>query len=105
MALLPLLVLAALGGAARAAWSDGDPGIDRWGTDMPGSPFNMSTNSTLECFTACANTPGCDAWVVNPCTKPTLCWLKDGEGTQQQASCRVSGTMSALVPFTFAPLP
>ena len=91
---------------SSAAWSTGDYGIDRYGYDMPGSPFNLSSNSTLECYTACANEPACAAWAINPCVTPTQCWLKESVAPLVAADCRISGTMgSALLPPVFASVP
>ena len=92
---------------AHAAWSAGDVGIDRPDYDMPGSPFNLSSNSSLECYTACVNAmdAGCIAWVMNPCETPQPCWLKVAIAPQAFVGCRISGTINNnLLPPVFKPL-
>jgi len=71
------------------------PGKDRSGNDMPGSPFTLPSPSPELCWGHCNNTAGCKAWAyaVPGCdqfNKPT-CWLKGDYGTVSDNKCRVSG--------------
>lgn len=71
------------------------PGKDRSGNDMPGSPFQLPAPNPDLCWGHCNATAGCKAWAyaVPGCdqyAKPT-CWLKDSYGDVSDNKCRVSG--------------
>ena len=79
------------------------PGVDRGGGDMPGSPFVIASADPNLCWAACNSTAGCKAWAyaIPACdgfAKPT-CWLKDDYGTPTAQKCRVSGAQAG------APMP
>ena len=74
------------------------PGIDRGGNDMPGSPFNLPSADPNLCWGHCNSTAGCLAWAyaIPNCdgfSKPT-CWLKSDYGTPSPQKCRVSGAQA-----------
>jgi hypothetical protein len=76
------------------------PGIDRSGSDMPGSPFPLPRPDPSLCWARCNATAGCLAWAyavpstVNPsCAQfaTPQCWLKGAYGEPSPNTCRVSG--------------
>ena len=103
--------IAYLASLASALWEDGDNGIDHMYGDL--SNFAQSTNSTLECLTACAKAPSCHGWVVTPSNAacgyamPT-CYLKSEMGGNVTVNpCRISGylpTVLAQPAFTTMPV-
>eukprot|EP01116_Phalansterium_solitarium_P013518 TRINITY_DN30900_c0_g1_i1.p1 TRINITY_DN30900_c0_g1~~TRINITY_DN30900_c0_g1_i1.p1 ORF type:complete len:747 (-),score=282.91 TRINITY_DN30900_c0_g1_i1:136-2376(-) len=82
---------------SQAHWSDGDPGLDRMYGDLKN--FDMSTNTTVECFNACNATDGCLGWSMmpsGPCAghgQPAVCWLKGSLGAPMLNPCRIFGIM------------
>jgi hypothetical protein len=104
MRLLALLVPAAL-----ARWEDGIVGVDYKYNDL--TSMQLPSNSTLECYTACASTEGCAGWVFCPagggcCGANATCWLKSAMVGAAAASCRVAGyTPAALAAPAFSTPP
>lgn len=71
------------------------PGVDRPGGDLPGSPFTLPRADPNACWAACNGTEGCAAWAyaVPACDAyavPT-CWLKGADQATSSNKCRVSG--------------
>jgi hypothetical protein len=84
------------------------PGKDRGGMDMNGSPFDLPSADPNLCWAACNTTSGCDAWAyaVPNCDtypKPT-CWLKAGFPDVSDNKCRVSGQQAGQRAPTGPPL-
>ena len=71
------------------------PGKDRSGNDMPGSPFRLASADPNLCWAKCNATAGCLAWAyaVPGCDQyaQPQCWLKDSYGEVSDNKCRVSG--------------
>ena len=108
--MLRLAALAASLGLARAAWTDGDNGVDHMYSDI--SSFAMKGNSTAECAAACATAaPYCVGWVMGgwpgcDATNATTCYLKSAMGAAVANPCRISGYMpSVLSQLAFATTP
>jgi len=75
------------------------PGVDRGGGDMPGSPFNLPSADPNLCWAACNTTSGCVAWAygVPNCGgdgATAQCWLKSAETDTSSNACRVSGAQA-----------
>jgi len=75
------------------------PGVDRPGQDLSGSPFELTSPDPNLCWAACNHTVACQSWVygVPGCdsySKP-MCWLKGSVPAPQVNNCRVSGTQGA----------
>lgn len=71
-------------------------GMDRPGSDMPGSPFTLTAADPNLCWAKCNSTSGCLAWAyaISKCdtfAQPT-CWLKNAFVKPSPNACRVSGT-------------
>lgn len=92
--------------AIRGDWTVGDTGVDHMYNDIIN--FQMKTNTTLECYNACADQDGCAGWVVVPtgnCGSVATCFLKSLMGNLTLNPCRISGVMpSALLPSAYTPV-
>lgn len=58
--------------------------------------FNLTTNTTAECATACSNFAGCIGWVMAPsgsCGAQPFCWLKSMMAAVTPNPCRISGIL------------
>jgi len=74
------------------------PGVDRSGSDLPGSPFVLARADPNLCWARCNETAACLAWAyaVPGCdqyARPN-CWLKGASGTPSAHKCRVSGAQA-----------
>lgn len=103
---VPMLAVAAALGAlatvARAAWSDGDAGVNRMYGDLPNMPFSSASASS--CYSSCMSNSACAAWVFN--TPGSLCWLKNQVMPPNYDPNFVSGVKNTtLVPRTYEPMP
>ncbi len=70
-------------------------GVDRPGSDLPGSPFTLVAADPALCWAACNTTADCLSWAyaIPACdgfNEPT-CWLKNAFIPVQQDTCRDSG--------------
>jgi hypothetical protein len=75
------------------------PGVDRGGNDMSGSPFSLASADPNLCWAACNKTADCRAWaygVPNCGGDPAdaQCWLKSSDSATSSDSCRVSGAQA-----------
>eukprot|EP01117_Protostelium_nocturnum_P012722 TRINITY_DN4697_c0_g1_i1.p1 TRINITY_DN4697_c0_g1~~TRINITY_DN4697_c0_g1_i1.p1 ORF type:complete len:792 (+),score=207.87 TRINITY_DN4697_c0_g1_i1:205-2580(+) len=69
-----------------------EKGIDRPGTDLPGTPVMLPAGSKArDCQATCVKNPNCASWAFDDCGGRT-CWMK-GSNTAQQTgqTCRTSG--------------
>lgn len=83
-------------------------GVDRGGSDMPGSPFTLPKDDYNLCYAACNATTNCVAWAyaIPNCdgfSSPT-CWLKNAAPPTSAQSCRVSGQQATTQVKTESPL-
>lgn len=72
------------------------PGVDRPGNDLPGSPFTLAAADPNLCWGFCNASSACQAWaydVPNCGGDPAVpqCWLKSANGGGTDNKCRVSG--------------
>lgn len=84
--------------AVRAAWSMGDPGVDRPYGDLEGMPLVLSSDNATECWSSCSSNAACAAWAFadSDCSgSGPLCWLKAQIMPQQSHACRISGVSHA----------
>jgi hypothetical protein len=75
------------------------PGVDRGGNDMSGSPFSLASADPNLCWAACNKTAACKAWAygVPNCgggPADAQCWLKSSDSATSSNSCRVSGAQA-----------
>ncbi len=95
MAFCSILLLSYLASSVSADWLDGNDGVDRFGSDLPGMPISMKNGSVPQnCSALCNANPECKAWAfVKPncggSTSP-LCYFKVTVPPQVQNPCRVS---------------
>lgn len=74
-------------------------GIDRPGSDLPGSPFNLPSADPNLCWAACNSTAACKSWAygVPSCGNDPAqaqCWLKSVTADGSSNNCRVSGNQA-----------
>lgn len=69
---------------ALASWSDGDTGVANSAVNL--TSFEMTTNSSKECYAACVANTSCGAWTMivssSACTAggPAVCWIQGAYG-------------------------
>lgn len=84
------------------------PGKDRGGMDMNGSPFTLAQADPNLCWAQCNTTAGCDAWAyaIPSCDSYTVptCWLKNGFPDVSDNKCRISGQQAGQKAPTGPPL-
>lgn len=80
--------------AVGADWQNGNDGVNRPGSDLPGIPVDLDVNSQpKDCAKMCYDSPECKAWVFmkKNCTNTTpRCYLKDSVPLQVRDPCAVS---------------
>lgn len=78
-----------------ADWQDGNDGVDRYGSDLPGMPVMLKNDSVArDCAALCSATAECKAWGYAKLNcggngQPG-CWLKAVVPAQAKNPCRVT---------------
>lgn len=80
-----------------ADWLDGNDGVDRYGSDLPGMPVALKNGSApRECANMCGASPQCKAWAFSKqdCGGSGLpaCYLKAIVPKQLKNPCRVGSS-------------